>query len=714
MSGTRAAATLARLDDEALEVLASAGLLRRARKDLARSQPQVLEDGSVLRAEVDGHEVVVGVAGPAAATCSCPAAGTCQHVLVLALHARTVTAGESSARPGAPSSGGTGRAPTAAPDPLGHLAAVPVEDLLAHAGRPGYRWAHDAVVDLDLAADVRVRSDPDGSVTVSLLRPRATLRWLGGPWQEAVVSPAGGQAARSRVAALLAVRRATGADVPPPPAPVAHRGGPEDDAAGRGEVEARERARSAAGDLLLDCVALGLAHVDDDVRERAETLAVWTQTAGYHRLSRVLRAVADQVGSQLRRHAAADSARLLDTLATGHALVAALVVAEQAARDGGPDVPVTLTGRARGRFVEVDRLDVLGVGGVPWRSATGFVGLTTYWWSPARRQVLSCTDARPETLRGFDPRERWTQPGPWTGLVSPAAGAGRLLRLTGARLSDDGRLSAVESTVAAALPAPADLAALALEPCERWADLRAGSPRATLLADPAAEQQVVLVRPADAGAPAFDPARQVLVWPLADADGDVLGAEVAWGPYGAAAVRHLEAVGASLATGTLVWARVRSRAGTAVLEPVSTWPGPGGDVESVHLPTSGSPSRPSGRSGPSGDAPGPTPRARGADGADGAEPDGAEPDAPAVPAALAALRGWSVATAERGTSPAATARAWQEVARLRRRAADAGWTALPDPTRTPVGDARAAAAAVLRTHAVLLQHERLLGRAAGL
>ena len=42
----------------------------------------------------------------------------------------------------------------------------------------------------------------------------------------------------------------------------------------------------------------------------------------------------------------------------------------------------------------------------PWRAASGYVGLTMLLWSP-QEGLLSCTDARPESLRGFDPVARY-------------------------------------------------------------------------------------------------------------------------------------------------------------------------------------------------------------------------------------------------------------------------------------------------------------------
>lgn len=77
----------ASLDEAAFEALASKGLLRRAQKDLERGIEAGIagESGTVLRLVVGEFEVTLPESGPATATCSCPAAGVCQHILTAML-----------------------------------------------------------------------------------------------------------------------------------------------------------------------------------------------------------------------------------------------------------------------------------------------------------------------------------------------------------------------------------------------------------------------------------------------------------------------------------------------------------------------------------------------------------------------------------------------------------------------------------------------------
>ncbi|GGU13511.1 hypothetical protein [Nocardioides albus] len=71
-------------DDAAIVEMANAGLLRRGRKDAAAGLVAVVEetgDGVVVSVGTGGAQVRLGAKGPAAAVCSCPTAGICQHIV---------------------------------------------------------------------------------------------------------------------------------------------------------------------------------------------------------------------------------------------------------------------------------------------------------------------------------------------------------------------------------------------------------------------------------------------------------------------------------------------------------------------------------------------------------------------------------------------------------------------------------------------------------
>src|SRR5215469_8645281 len=90
---SRIAALVAGFDDASWEALASKGLLRRARKDMEKGVcVEVGEQiGEMLQLKVQAFTVSMPASGPAKATCSCPAPGVCQHILIAGLFLQSLT-----------------------------------------------------------------------------------------------------------------------------------------------------------------------------------------------------------------------------------------------------------------------------------------------------------------------------------------------------------------------------------------------------------------------------------------------------------------------------------------------------------------------------------------------------------------------------------------------------------------------------------------------
>ena len=100
---SKVTALVATFDDASWEALASKGLLRRARKDLENGvQVEVAGEGpTALQIDVPPFVISIPVSGPAKATCTCPAPGVCQHILVAGLYLRSLTSSAPKERVGA-------------------------------------------------------------------------------------------------------------------------------------------------------------------------------------------------------------------------------------------------------------------------------------------------------------------------------------------------------------------------------------------------------------------------------------------------------------------------------------------------------------------------------------------------------------------------------------------------------------------------------------
>lgn len=557
-------AQLLRFDDEAFVALANRGLLRRAYKDLESSPPQLLEEGAAqLVLECAGYQLRFDQRGPAFAQCSCPASGVCQHILTAALGLRVLLADNAEPEPDADNEPASASVP--APDHrqglVEALLAIPQAELLKHAGKPGYRWAWQFVMDLDLTQGLHVGGEQN--LTLTLGTPPLTLRYMGGPLAGMLADQRSTGLEKYQVAAVLALRRWQGLELIAPQA----LGAASAESTPALRDAARSRLRQCAQQLLEESVAVGLAHLSQAMQQRYVTLAVWAQGADYPRLALSLRRLADQVQLLLERAAGADGQRLFDELCRCYALLQALATAAQRSEE-----PVRLLGQARSQYMPSAALELWGLGASAWRSASGYQGLSLVFWSPAQRSFLSCTEARPELQSGFNPLLRYRNPGPWSGLLSPAHASGRRLSLGGAQVNGEGRLSVAESVQATLLEPLTSAQVRQLPATQDWSVLHQArsAQRRSLLTPARPINDWAVLQPARVGAVDFDSTRQALVWPLHDHQGATLWLELVYSAYTRHAIARIEQLADEpWVEGSLVVARVYERAGQLIAEPLS-------------------------------------------------------------------------------------------------------------------------------------------------
>ena len=579
---SRLAADLQRYDDEAFAALANRGLLRRAGKDLDTITPAVVEESDeALVVAIGDLHVRFDAKGPVGARCSCPAAGVCQHILSAALWLQRETDirhGDSNPERGASNveAAQVGSAPDVPQESIetlhAALIAFDTPALSKYAGKPGYRWAWQFVLDLEPERGVRIGGERN--ITIAFQHPSLTFRYVGGGLDNLIADAAIGKIEKYRVAAVLAYQRAHGVELAPPEPANQPRAAMLDlgkdhalpESVDEAQRASRTRLRGSVRQLLMDCMDLGLAHLSSGIQERFATLAVWAQGADYHRLAMLLRRLADHVDLLLERAGGADEHRLFEEATLAFALVHALESAEALG-----NVTIQLLGRARNSYAAVPALELLGLGALPWRTAAGYMGLTMLFWAPGEQTFLSCSEARPERQRaGFDPIGRYRLAGPWSGLGSPAEATGRRLVLRDAQLSALGRLSTTDRTHATVNPASAAEFIQELAPIQDWKALQEGraSARQSLLAEQYPMRDWVLLAPAKFEAARFEATRQVLTWPLIDAGGNALIAEVPFSEYNRPAIERLEGQTAT-PHGTLVVARLRDTASGLFAEPLS-------------------------------------------------------------------------------------------------------------------------------------------------
>lgn len=692
------ASELARFDDEAFAALANRGLLRRARKDLEKQPARVVEDSDdAIVLQVGEQRVRMNASGFAHATCTCRSAGVCQHILAAAISLQGQR-GESAEE----------ASPGTAEDPLVELRAallrIPTEAMVLHAGRAGYRWAWEFVQDLDPAGGLSIGGDRN--LVLRFVHPRLGFRYVGGGLENLIADARVPHVERYRVAAVLAYQRAHGLVLTAPKVEARARTGTLQlgkdytDATPTGEalIQSRMRLRESASQLLVETVELGLAHLSAGIHERYATLAVWAQGAGYYRLALLLRRVTDHVELLLDRAGGADEHRLLDELSVACALVSAL---GRAAAQGSE--PSYLLGRARTEYDQTKRLELLGLGASPWRSQSGYSGLTMILWSPADQEFFSCTDARPEKLSGFNPISRYRAAGPWAGLGSPLQATGRRVVLTGAQVNAGGRLSSSDTTSAVVQPMDPALFAGHLPASDSWAALarQRTAMRRSLLSELQPMKDWAVLKPRRFGKATFSSVTQSLVWPLIDGEDSRLDVVLPYGEYSKHAIARIEQLREDgLREGTMVVARLRSGAAGLVAEPLSlvraTPAADANPIDCLHFDDAPKPSfvskwldRVQHKVGSGEPSPESTPAAARVD---------------SIPGGLREFRAWLQCQAERGVARDQDDRVRVEAAAWSERASADGFTAFRR-LRQP---AQGGAALLLRAHYLCMQYERLL------
>ncbi len=554
----RLLAQLVNYDDEAFVALGNRGLLRRAQKDLEKQSEMVIEDNpDTLAISLGEFRIIFDERGPAHAQCSCPAHGICQHILCAAISLQRLAKGTSSST--AP--------PSNAADVLAQLQVsllqIAAQELIKHAGKSGYRWAWQFVEDLDVEQALKVEGERH--IVLSFSHPRISFRYMGGGLDSLIADTDNSQVEKYRVAAILAYQRVNGVQLIPPETTAskprtASLALGKDHAIPANQVESpsdsRRRLRDNSKQLFSECIELGLSHLSRGIYERFTTLAVWAQGAEYYRLALLLRRIADHVELLLERAGAADERRLLDELAVAFGLVAAL---DHAAGRGAS--PVNLVGRARTRYEETSTIELLGLGASAWRSSSGYVGLTMLFWSSKDKAFLSCSDARPENQRGFNPVARYNASGPWSGLGAPSQATGKRVTLANAQINVAGRLSASENTSATVLPVQTfEQFTDQLLPCKSWSEitqLRSLS-RRSLLAEAQPMKDWFILLPKRFGTAQFDANKQTLVWPVFDQVDERLDVELRFDEYTRHAITRIEQLGSDdLQYGTMLVAHIR-------------------------------------------------------------------------------------------------------------------------------------------------------------
>jgi hypothetical protein len=538
----------ASLDAAALQALASKGLLRRAQKDLERGIETNItrQTETTLHLLVGEYEVTLPESGPATATCSCPAAGVCQHILAAVLFLQE--SGPESVQEQLPGASVAERADS----PGRELMAITPEQLERWAGKAAFNAGMKLTTH---STPVIVR---ERSIRIRFPAVNSEVHYVpGGGLDGMIVSGGKSDVPQLVVAAVIGFQRAEGKEWTGPAEVVALE-------ASEGAPRNRAEVLDSCQTLLEETLANGLSRLSTANQQRWVTLAISALGVNLPRLALLLRGISDEAALVLARDARSDMARMLARMAQAHALCTVL-------QNGGENPRPDLVGLHRTRYDDVGHLDLVGAAAWPWRTASGYEGLTLLFWDSSAKRWNSWTESRPRhQLADFKPTARYTQPGPWEGGESPRQLARSCFRLMNARRNPSYRLSG-SSKSRVLVTGRANLKEQGLVAIEDWTQLSQQLSAQTAIGIKEANPlvSILALKPAAWGQRGFDAVTQVFTWVLTDLRRHSLRMEIGFDEFSEPAIKFLESAQPHSLEGAIIIARIQQTARGLSLCPYS-------------------------------------------------------------------------------------------------------------------------------------------------
>ncbi|MBM7070297.1 SWIM zinc finger family protein [Actibacterium sp. 188UL27-1] len=467
-------ATLAAHDTAALTALASAGLLRRATRELEAGKGQITaRSADQATVETEGHTVRIDAGGAKAATCTCPASGVCRHILLAVLLLQS----------DAPPADSTPQ--TYAADDLNGLEEAAIQKFA------GADWA----AALKIATQGARIEDSGTSCSIHFEQGDIRVTFVAGQGLSGAAYKGPHTRQRAYVtAAALAVRGRAGLAV-------SEAALPEDDMIFRPgfcQDVARVIENAVAGTINGSAVIAA---------DRLFDLAISARASAAPRLAAQLRGLSSLAALAAKRDIGFDPGAFVEAAARCYGLAQALA--------HHPDDP-DLSGTIARSYQTVPPLDLWVMGSASWRTTNGARGMTVHLYDPhAKRWYGQVTARGAGKDLGFSASDAYF--GALWGGGSPETLKGMLLRLPEPRVSGDGQISSTLSQAAAKLGGPLQQDILERLAFDDWeatlADLatrtKAGLRRS-------AKPQPALLRPAGFGEMTFDDFAQVYRLPVID------------------------------------------------------------------------------------------------------------------------------------------------------------------------------------------------------
>lgn len=483
------ATLIATHDEDALAALANAGIVKRAKRDLAANKA-VIESVTDTRAIVNVGDNTVQFTGPALgnSNCTCSATSVCRHMVLAVLALR------------------------AAPQQdveLQTSAAVEINALTEAELRKfaGAEW--DKAVTLARISGNAVVTKESLNLSVTLRDVEHSVTFLAGQGMQGAAFK-GAKSARRRVVAAAAIVARAQAGVQPVAALELSA-----DASTTVDIDTLRLTQTAIVTLVSAVFQGGSVIAEDAVFD----LSITARAQAAPRLTALLRLLVRQARQARAHHIDYAEDRFLINAALTYALTHALI--------GNPD-DTALTGVIRRTYRPYDVDRIIPLGAAKWETAGGSRGLRLHLFAPVEREWYSLVQARGAGMDpGFSPQSVYSNP-LWS-LAPLQKMIGSILRLRDAKTTDDNQIAPEGGEAEgigdcmAALQTMRDAGQL----FTHWRDLRSDvSKRLPVGLSQQGASVPVMMRPSQIVDSALDEIAQVYRVQALDEDGDAIMIEM--------------------------------------------------------------------------------------------------------------------------------------------------------------------------------------------
>ena len=408
---------LSAYDDTALTAIASKGVVIRAGKDVAAGKVRLsVEEKDNATLMVVNDTVTLKSNSVDAAQCTCPATGTCRHIIAAMMFLRDQAPTLTPTPESQPQAQSKPQPKSQSQSRSKPLPAFTVEAVEKFAGAD---WALACAL-----ADQAYISDSAGSVVVSFTNSEATVTFPNrmGLREAIYKGSVASHKRRSIAAAALVIAQENGIVLP--------------------EIISADNLRvveAATLDRIANALKMATVSLAAGTFAQAQSqllnIAIDTRAEAIPRVAAQLRGLSRQMEADTLRTASVTPTDLLSGMASTHALVDALRIS--------PADPALLGVLARS-FISTGPKSLAFLGAEVWQNPSDAKGLTMIFEDLQDGAIYRATQARAAgTDLNFDPRAQWNAP-LW-GLGTPSSMAGRVINLPDAAIASDNALGLNQS-----------------------------------------------------------------------------------------------------------------------------------------------------------------------------------------------------------------------------------------------------------------------------